>query len=180
MKFLIASVIAVFFSWVTYAQPCADSATQVKPVLPEQVAKSYVADLAIAREAYNRNPTIAEELIWYGRRTAYLGDYKEAIRIFTEGVKKFPNDARFYRHRSHRYITLRCFDDAIRDFKRAAKITRGKPDEIEPDGIPNARNTPTSTLQSNIWYHLGLAYYLKDDFKGGAGIPRGVESLKEQ
>ena len=40
----------------------------------------------------------------------------------------------------------------------------GKPDEIEPDGLPNAKNIPTSTLQSNIWYHLGLAYYLKGDF----------------
>src|SRR4030095_2830370 len=38
---------------------------------------------------------------------------------------------------------------------------RNKPDEIEPDGQPNARNIPTSTLKFNIWYHLGLAYYLK-------------------
>ncbi|MEX0601991.1 MAG: tetratricopeptide repeat protein, partial [Bacteroidota bacterium] len=26
-------------------------------------------------------------------------------------------------------------------------------------------NIPTSTLQSNIWYHLGLAYFLQGDFK---------------
>jgi len=39
---------------------------------------------------------------------------------------------------------------------------------VEPDGIPNALNIPTSTLQSNIWYHLGLAYYLKGDFKRAA------------
>lgn len=32
-------------------------------------------------------------------------------------------------------------------------------------GLPNAKNTPTSTLQSNIWYHLGLAYYIKEDYK---------------
>jgi hypothetical protein len=38
------------------------------------------------------------------------------------------------------------------------------PDQIEPDGLPNARNIPTSTLQSNIWYHLGLAHYLRHDF----------------
>ncbi|MBP6688295.1 MAG: tetratricopeptide repeat protein, partial [Lacibacter sp.] len=37
-------------------------------------------------------------------------------------------------------------------------------DEMEPDGIPNAKNTPTSSLQSNIWYHLGLAYFLKKDY----------------
>src|SRR6185436_2065025 len=27
------------------------------------------------------------------------------------------------------------------------------------------RNIPTSTLQSNIWYHLGLAHYLRGDFE---------------
>ena len=147
------------------AQPCVDSAKQIKPIFPEATTKTYEANLAVAREAYTRNPNVADEHIWYGRRTAYLGEYKEAIRIFSEGIKKFPDDARLYRHRGHRYITLRCFDDAIRDLERAAKLVQGKHDETEPDGIPNERNTPTSTLQSNIWYHLGLAYYLKGDFK---------------
>ena len=40
----------------------------------------------------------------------------------------------------------------------------GTKDEIEPDGAPNAAGVPRSTLQFNIWYHLGLAYYLKGDF----------------
>lgn len=156
---LLLSALSVF------AQPCVDSAKQVKPELSESAAQTYNANLAVAREAYNRNSNVAEEMIWFGRRTAYLGEYKEAIRIFSEGIRKFPNDARFYRHRGHRYITLRCFDDAIKDFERAARMIKGKPDEVEPDGMPNARNIPTSTLQSNIWYHLGLAYYLKGDFR---------------
>lgn len=165
MKFPI--LLAAFMLTALYisAQPCVDAAKQVKPEISEGAAATYKANLAVAREAYNRNPNIAEELIWYGRRTAYLGEYKEAIRLFTEGIRKFPNDARFYRHRGHRYITLRCFDDAVKDLEVATRLVRGKPDEVEPDGMPNARNIPTSTLQSNIWYHLGLAYYLKGDFK---------------
>ncbi len=78
---------------------------------------------------------------------------------------QFPADARFLRHRGHRLITIRCFDEAIRDLKQAARLTRNRPDEVEPDGLPNARNIPTSSLQSNIWYHLALAYYVKGDFK---------------
>lgn len=70
-----------------------------------------------------------------------------------------------YRHRGHRYISVRKLDRAIADLSRAAALTAGSPDEIEPDGIPNARNIPTSTLQSNIWYHLCLAHYLKGDFE---------------
>ena len=35
---------------------------------------------------------------------------------------------------------------------------------MEPDGQPNARNIPTSTLNTNVYYHLGLSYYLKGEF----------------
>jgi tetratricopeptide (TPR) repeat protein len=122
-------------------------------------------ELATAREAYEKNPNDADAIIWLGRRTAYLGRYKEAIDIFTEGIRKHPRDARMYRHRGHRWITLRQPDLAIDDLDRAAKLVRGKPDQIEPDGLPNARNIPTSTLQSNIWYHLGLAHYLEGDLE---------------
>ncbi len=44
-------------------------------------------------------------------------------------------------------------------------MTDGKVDQLEPDGLPNTKNIPLSTLHGNIWYHLGLAYYLKNDMK---------------
>lgn len=46
----------------------------------------------------------------------------------------------------------------------AVKLIKGKPDETEPDGLPNAKNIPTSTLQSNIWYHLGLVYFIQGNY----------------
>jgi tetratricopeptide (TPR) repeat protein len=70
-----------------------------------------------------------------------------------------------YRHRGHRHITVREFDRAIADLEHAARLVEGRPDEMEPDGMPNRHDLPTSTLQTNIWYHLGLAYYLKGDFE---------------
>lgn len=147
---------------------CVSNAKVVHPVISENTASTYKAKLEEARKAYEKDPGNADAIIWLGRRTAYTGEYKEAIRIFTGGITKHLKDARFYRHRGHRYITLRCFDDAIDDLETAAKLVKGKPDEIEPDGLPNAKNIPTSTLQSNLWYHLGLAYYLKGDFKRAA------------
>ena len=127
---------------------------------PETLAK-YQA----AKKDYEADPGNADKLIWYGRRAAYAGNFQEAIRIFSDGVKKFPNDARILRHRGHRYITTRQFDKAIADFEKAYALTLNKKDEIEPDGAPNARNIPLTTLGSNIRYHLGLAYYLKHDWK---------------
>tara|TARA_B100002052_G_scaffold284774_1_gene297001 strand:- start:113 stop:1015 length:903 start_codon:yes stop_codon:yes gene_type:complete len=116
-----------------------------------------------AQIIYFDNKNSAEALIWYGRRAAYLGYYKEAIKLFTIGIETHPNDARFYRHRGHRYISTRQYDNAISDFEKAVKLIDQKADQVEPDGLPNAKNIPLSTLHGNIWYHLGLAYYLKND-----------------
>ena len=118
------------------------------------------AKLKEAQAQYEANPKSADAMIWVGRRLAYLGRFLESIDTYTKGIERFPADARFYRHRGHRRITLREFNGAIIDLQKAAQLIKGKPDEIEPDGQPNARNVPTSTLQFNIWYHLGLAYYL--------------------
>lgn len=130
------------------------------PPISESAKQELEARLAEARANFAAKPNNPDTAIWLGRRLSYLGRFSEAIEVYTKGIAQFPNDARLYRHRGHRYITLRRFDLAITDFEKAVKLIRGKPDEIEPDGQPNARNIPTSTLQFNIWYHLGLAHYL--------------------
>ena len=136
----------------------------IRPALPADVGKQRQDELAAARREYEANPDSADAIIWLGRRLAYLGRYREAIDVFSEGIRKHPGDARLYRHRGHRFITLRRFKDAEADLERAAALVKGKPDEIEPDGLPNARNIPLGSLQSSIYYHLGLAYYLQGDF----------------
>lgn len=128
--------------------------------------------LAEALAAYEANRDDPDAIIWYGRRLAYLGRYREAIQVFGEGIRKHPNDARMYRHRGHRYITVRRFDRAIRDLRTAARLARNRIDEVEPDGLPNAQNIPLTTLQGNVYYHLGLAYYLRGDFTRAAGAFR--------
>lgn len=118
-----------------------------------------------ARTLSEVEPHNPDLLIWYGRRAAYLGNYDEAIALYTNGIEKFPEDARFLRHRGHRYISTRQFDNAIVDLEKASKMIEGQPNTIEPDGLPNARGIPVSTLHGNIFYHLGLAYYLKHEYK---------------
>jgi tetratricopeptide (TPR) repeat protein len=142
------------------------------PALPADVRAAYERQLADARAEAARRPGDVEAAIWVGRRTAYLGRYREAIDVFSAAIAEHPGDARLYRHRGHRYITVRELDRAIADFEKAGQLVAGRPDEVEPDGLPNDRNIPTSTLQSNIWYHLGLAHYLKGDFERALPVYR--------
>jgi tetratricopeptide (TPR) repeat protein len=138
------------------------------PLTPEARAR-FEQQLAQARASYERAPNEVDSIIWLGRRLGYLGRVREAIDVYTRGIARYPTNPWLYRHRGHRYITVREFDQAIADLERAAILVEGKPDEVEPDGQPNARNMPIGTLHSNIDYHLGLAYYLKGDF--GRALP---------
>ncbi len=135
--------------------------TPLRPEIMESQRKLY--DEALKN--WENDPEDPDNIIWLGRRTAYLGRFREAVAIFSMGIEKYPKDPRMYRHRGHRFITLRFFDQAINDFEVAAELIEGKADEIEPDGIPNDRGVPVSSLHFNIWYHLALAYYLKADFE---------------
>ncbi len=128
-------------------------------------SEAALANYTKAKKEYEANPKDVEALIWYGRRTAYLGQYKQAIAIYTEGITNSPQDARLYRHRGHRYISIREYDKAIADLEKAASLIQGTADQIEPDGLPNAQNIPLSSLHSNVWYHLGLAYYLTHQYE---------------
>ena len=119
------------------------------------------SQLMVAQQAYARDSTQADNIIWYARRLGYLGRYAEATQVLAYGIRIHPADARFYRHRGHRYLTLRCFDKAVADLEQAARLIGNQPDVTEPDGQPNAANIPVSTLHTNIYYHLGLAYYLQ-------------------
>lgn len=129
-------------------------------------------NLARARRDFSRDPTNEDAIIWLGRRTAYLGRYQDAIDIYTDGLAIHPDSYKLLRHRGHRFITTRQLDRAIDDLSRAALLIEGVPDEVEPDGMPNASNTPTSTNHTNIDYHLGLAHYLKGEFADALGAYR--------
>lgn len=118
----------------------------------------------IALKNFEADPS-EDNYIWLGRRVAYYTRYNEAIKVFSEGLEKYPESYKLFRHRGHRYISTRKFDLAVADLQQAAALMQGRPLEIEPDGQPNRLNTPLGTIQFNVWYHLGLAHYLRGDFE---------------
>ena len=139
-----------------------------RPQIPAERRAKLEDDLARAKSEYDQHPDREDAAIWYGRRLAYLGRYRDAIDVFTRAIEQHPRSYKLLRHRGHRYITVRELDRAVTDLTRAAELSNGATDELEPDGAPNAKNLPRSTNLSNIWYHLALAHYLKGDFQRAA------------
>ena len=123
----------------TAATPEATSLLGVK-LFPQADEKG---EIKAAEEKLAASPKNIELLIALGRAQANSWHYRDAIATYTRGMEKWPKDARLYRHRGHRYITLREFDKAVKDLQRA--------NELSPKDY-------------DILYHLGLALYLKGEF----------------
>jgi tetratricopeptide (TPR) repeat protein len=137
-----------------------------RPELAPERRAELERDLADARAALEADPTDEDALVWVGRRLAYLGRYRDAVEHSTAALAIHPDSAELLRHRGHRWLTLRELERAESDLERAAELCAGRPDELEPDGAPNAAGVPRSTLQTNVWYHLALARYVRGDFEG--------------
>jgi tetratricopeptide (TPR) repeat protein len=130
--------------------------------LGPEARKTAEANVQAARDDLARQPESADAMIRLGRRLVTAGHVRDAIDVFTKGIAKFPADARFYRHRGHRYVTIREFDKAIADLTRASELIAKQPDQPEQAVDPTALSS--ETLHYTVYYHLGLAHYLKGDF----------------
>ena len=130
---------------------------------PPEFRARQEALLAEAQARLEAHPDDLEAWIWVGRRLAYLARYRDAIAHYSRALERFPDAPELYRHRGHRYLSVREIGLARADLERAAALMAARPDAVEPDGLPNDRNLPTGTLRSNVWYHLGLACHLGGD-----------------
>ena len=139
------------------------------PDRSEEATSALTSNLEEAQKNFDEDPS-EMNTIWLGRRWAYLTNYNKAIEVFTEGINRFPNSYKLYRHRGHRYISTRQFSKAESDYKKAFEMMDRDKIEVEPDGAPNSMNIPLSNTQFNILYHYGLALYLQGKFEEATEI----------
>jgi len=147
------------------------------PPVPEADRASLEARLAETHAAHLARPDDVEALIVYARVLGQAGRFREAVAVFSDGLRMHPDDAHLYRFRGHRFITLRQFDLAVEDLTRASQLVFWQPDEVEPGLKPNARGIDLDTLQENIWYHLALAHYLRGEWEPALAAWRRCAAL---
>ena len=97
-----------------------------------------------ARAAVEKDPENAELWMELGLAYANLGYYREATECYSHAISINPFDWRFYRHRAHRFISCNLFQDGAADFTIATRL---------------------NPKDWNCWYHLGLAYFLLEDYE---------------
>lgn len=143
----------------------AQAPTDAKPELLSPLGVKHYAqpdekgEIAKAQAALAAEPQNVDLLIALGRAQANVWRYQDAIATYTRGLASAPKDARLYRHRGHRYISTRQFDKAAADLQRAAEL--------------NAQDF-------DIWYHLGLAHYLRGAWAKAAAAYEKCYAVAEQ
>ena len=118
-----------------------------------------------AEKAFNENPDNESNIINYGRKLADLGRFQEAINIYAEGLIKFPESYKIRRYIGQRYLTTRQFDKAITYLTEA--ITYANDSlliEYEYSGLTLNNKKTVYNVKFNIWYYLGLSYYMKGNY----------------
>ena len=80
---------------------------------PPERREALESDLTEAEATHAASPSSVEATVWHARRLGYLDRYTEAIDVLTAGIETHPTNPEFFRHRGHRYITVRRYTPAI-------------------------------------------------------------------
>lgn len=107
--------------------------------------------VARADAALSQSPRDVARMIDAAATYASAWRFREAIELYTQALEIDSTDARLWRHRGHRHISVRQFDDAIADLERAFAL---------------------DSTSFDIVYHLGLAHYLAGHWDRAAEVYR--------
>ncbi len=136
--------------WLTaWVVATALSPFQVEPEYVSPSGKKYYGSpdargvIAEAQARLAEDPENVELLIELGLIYGSLKHYRQAIETYSRGIEQKPDWAALYRHRGHRYITVRNFTKAQTDLIKAR--------QLDPESF-------------DISYHLALSHYLTRDF----------------
>lgn len=115
---------------------------------PQPDPKGTVAD---AQKNLDADPKNVKLILALGNAQAAVWRMDDAIQTFTKGLAIDPENVPLLLNRGHRYVNTRQWDLALKDLDKAANLVdQNSPDDYE------------------IWYHIGVANYLRGKFDDAA------------
>ncbi len=127
-------------------------ASLAAPALAEgavfQSKKEHEKALAAFDRAIAVDPANSDAYLLKCRSLSALRRHAEAVDACTESLRLRPDQPETLRDRGHYYLNLGQIEPGLADLQKAASLT---------------------TRDRGVYYHLGLAYYLKGDFPRAAG-----------
>ena len=114
---------------------------------PLHAREDDTGEVAEADAALLGNPDDVELLIAAGRVRRNHWQYRQAMELYSRAAELAPDDWRPVRFRGHRHLSVREFDQGIRDLERARTL---------------------APLNWDVSYHLGLGYFLDGRFDDAA------------
>ena len=148
-----ATLLAVIWPIVALAAVVQTSAPATSAQQAFAQANDYVKQqqydraLGAFEEAIALDPKNPEFPLGKCRALAAASRHQEAIPACTESLRLRPANAEALRDRGHYYLNLGQVEPALADLTRATGLTR---------------------TDRGVYYHLGVAYYLKGDFAHAA------------
>jgi tetratricopeptide (TPR) repeat protein len=115
--------------------------------VPLYAARDTTGIIALADQQLAAKPRDLTRLINAGIARASVRRFNAAIEIFSRAIEMYPNEARLYRFRGHRYLSLRRFEDAVKELQHAVFL---------------------DSTNYDIAYHLALAYFLTQRYAEAA------------
>ena len=123
--------------------------TQVQPELPTTPAPE---ELIAIGEKLRESPADIDLWIEKGQALRKVMNFRAEIDAYSQGLGYAPFSSKLYLHRGHAYINIRRYREGAADLELAARLDSNDWD---------------------IWYHLGLSYYLVGDFARAAKAYEG-------
>ncbi len=114
---------------------------------PERTVQPLSEEVKAVDAKLAKDPDNAQ--LWMERGLALSGQslMREAVEAYSRAIALDPFNGVLYRHRGHRHLSCWQFEDAAADFATAARLL--------PADHPETWN---------VWYHLGLAWYLMGEY----------------
>ena len=123
-----------------------------------------------AMEDFYDKPEDEVALITYARTLAWYGRTRDSIDVYAHGLIMHPDSYRILRHRGHRYLSIRHFDDAVADLEKSAALLDRQWPDIEDVDDPKGHDASPREYLRAILYHLGVALYMARDLEAAERV----------